>query len=124
MSGGNRVQRTNGRIAVRVHKELRPFIRTAIPSWPLGLEQRDEPWQVLALRDETQTVLTLWRQDDAPADVRVPVRTLRGREVQIEVLFPADGAAWGITWSAGDGVLEVDTDDPSLAARVVRLTPQ
>lgn len=69
--------------AVRVHKDLRPFIRTATPSWPLGLAQRDEQWQALALRDRTQTVLTLWHQDGAATDVRVSLPYLRGRDVDL-----------------------------------------
>ncbi len=110
--------------AVRVHKDLRSFIRTATPSWPLGLAQRDEPWQALALRDRTQTVLTLWHQDGAATDVRVSLPSLRGRDVHVEVLFPAGAPAWGIAWSSEDGVLEMTAADASLAARVLRLTPQ
>lgn len=110
--------------AVRIHKALRPVIRTATPSWPLGLAQREEPWLALALRDEAQTVLTLWRQEGAPSAARIPVPALRGREVDVETLFPVSAPAWEVTWSADDGVLEVVAQDPSLAARVLRLTAQ
>ncbi|MEV8024159.1 hypothetical protein [Microbacterium sp. NPDC080220] len=110
--------------AVRVHKDLRPFIRTATPSWPLGLAQRDEQWQALALRDRTQTVLTLWHQDGTATDVRVSLPSLRGRDVHVEVLFPAGAPAWGIAWSSEDEVLEVTAANASLTARVLRLTPQ
>lgn len=107
--------------AVHVHKDLRPFIRAATPSWPLGLDQRNEPWQALALRDSAVTVLTLWRQEGAPPTVRIPLPAFAGVDLDLEVLFPDAGSAWDSTWSSADGVLEVGTDDPSLAARVVRL---
>ncbi|AZS42898.1 Bifunctional alpha-galactosidase/sucrose kinase AgaSK [Microbacterium oleivorans] len=106
--------------AVRVHKELRPFIRTATPSWPLGLDQREEPWQALAFRGDTETLLTLWRQEGAPSTVRIPLPALAGAELDIETIFPVTAPGWELTWSAADAVLDVVATDPALAARVVR----
>ncbi|WIB62106.1 alpha-galactosidase (plasmid) [Curtobacterium sp. MCLR17_007] len=109
--------------AVRVHKGLRPLLRSGTPSWPLGLDQRDEPWLALAVADGYERVLTLWRQDGAPDTIDVPVPALAGRDVTVTTVFPTALDAWPTTWDAEHGTLRVTTaGDRAMAARTFRLT--
>ncbi|GAA1695229.1 alpha-galactosidase [Glycomyces endophyticus] len=113
--------------AVAAHRELLPHTRTAVSSWPLGLDHRG-PWQAFALHTETAAVLTVWRLPGAPGALELALPALRGEHVTCDQVFPAPGTPgmgeWSHAWNAADGVLRIATDVPAPTARVLRLTKE
>jgi len=113
--------------AVEVYQGLRGFLRTAHPVWPLGLPGWDDSWLALALADEGDDdyLLHLWHRQPGPQDVVVPLPRLRGRDLQIETLFPTRLAAWELRWDPVAATLHVRAPHTSavLTARTLRLTP-
>lgn len=109
--------------AVRVARSLRPVLRSATPTWPLGLPEWDAPWISLALRTADETLVAVWRRggDNASAELRFP--HLAGSPVEVEPVFPVDLPGWDTTWDAAEGVLRVRSDDAPVAARTFLLRP-
>ncbi|ROP49148.1 MULTISPECIES: glycoside hydrolase family 36 protein [unclassified Rathayibacter] len=77
---------------IGVHKSLRPFVRDALPFWPLGLPAWEDEWVALGLHSASRSWLTVWRRP-------VPGRFAEGA-------FPAALGGWALTeTSTGDSVL-------------------
>jgi alpha-galactosidase len=130
--------------AVRVHKELRGSLASAVPFWPLGLPRWTDPWIALGLRTAQASYLTVWHRGPFDAGsggravtgtaaaagagagtqpgITLPVPHLSGRPVTAEVLYPRSAGA-GATWDAAASTLRVDLPRfPS--AGVIRLGPR
>ncbi|MEV5613125.1 alpha-galactosidase [Streptomyces sp. NPDC052225] len=83
-------QRARVREALDVYRGLRDDLRTAVPFWPLGLPEWEDPWVALGMRAGSTNYVTVWRRGGA-ARQSVPVPHLRGRPATARVLFPAGG---------------------------------
>ena len=99
--------------AVRVHKDLRGSLASALPFWPLGLPRWTDAWIALGLRAPEASYLTVWHRGPFDAetgtlagggaltgtgtgtrpDITLPVPHLRGRPVNAEVLYPRSAGA-------------------------------
>src|SRR5262249_18673780 len=55
-------QRRAVHAAIKVYKEIRADLATAVPEWPLGLPAWTDPWLSLALRSPDATYLAVWRR--------------------------------------------------------------
>ncbi|MFC0531786.1 glycoside hydrolase family 36 protein [Phytohabitans kaempferiae] len=115
-------QRESVRAAVRAHQAIRADLATAVPLWPLGLPRWDDPWLSLALRSGEVTYLAVWRRGGATAPVPLALPHLRGRAVDIDVLYPRELPAWRLDWAAGTGSLTVTPTGAEPAARLLRIT--
>jgi alpha-galactosidase len=101
--------------AVRVHKDLRHGLASALPFWPLGLPHWTDPWIALGMRTPQVSYLTAWHRGPVGAVARigdqsgitVPVPHLRGQPVTVDVLYPRWGGA-GATWHAAASALSVE----------------
>jgi alpha-galactosidase len=102
--------------AVRVHKDLRGCLASALPFWPLGLPRWTDSWIALGLRTPQASYLTVWRRGpfgggsgsgagDQPG-ITLPVPHLGGQRVTADVLYPRSTGA-GATWDAAAGTLSV-----------------
>ncbi|MHC5794723.1 glycoside hydrolase family 36 protein [Lacisediminihabitans sp. FW035] len=100
-----------GRVAdaIAVHKTLRPFIREALPFWPLGHGGWEDPWLGVGLRAGSRRVVALWHRPgpartgdaDAGRTVRLPAPDgARG----LRILYPTDR---GVSVAALPGGVEV-----------------
>jgi hypothetical protein len=114
-AGGASVRR-----AVRVYKELRHRIPGALPVWPLGLPGWYDPWCAAGLADPEGLLVQVWRRGGEESVV-LPLPSLAGRDVDVEVLFPA-AARGTLSWSPEHGTLHVHLPDAP-SARLLRLTP-
>jgi alpha-galactosidase len=100
--------------AVRVHKDLRDSLASALPFWPLGLPRWTDPWIALGLRTPHASYLTVWHRGPFEGDagtgtqpeITLPVPRLRGRRVTADVLYPRSAAA-AATWDAAASALSV-----------------
>lgn len=79
--------------AVRVHKELRADLASAVPFWPLDLPTWTAPWTALGMRAEAACYLTVWRRDGTEGTAVLPLPHLRGADVAPRVLFPSDAGS-------------------------------
>ncbi|MGW0982904.1 alpha-galactosidase [Streptomyces xiamenensis] len=112
-------QLTLVREAVRVYQGLRADLPGAVPFWPLGLPDWEEPWPALGLRAaDGTTYLTVWRRGGGPVRT-LPLPAWRGRAVEPEILYPA-ATAGTVAWSAPEGELTV-TLPRAPAALLLRL---
>ncbi|WP_370351157.1 alpha-galactosidase [Catenulispora sp. EB89] len=94
--------------AIAVYKRIRTDIPAAVPFWPLGLPGWTDPWIALGLRGAATTYVTVWRRpgEESAAEQTLPVPHLKGRDVDISVLFPQDTKS-SIGWSPAAGELTV-----------------
>jgi alpha-galactosidase len=83
--GLNEDQRTLVREAVEVHKSIRGDIRSAIPSWPLGLPGYHDSWICAALATAEAFYVAVWRREGGPGSstIKLPSGAAAGR-----VLYP------------------------------------
>ena len=80
----SREQRALVAEAVRVHKDLRGSLASALPFWPLGLPRWTDPWIALGLRAPEASYLTVWHRGPFEGD-REPDR---GRDLEAPELEP------------------------------------
>ena len=102
--------------AVRVYKELRAAIASALPFWPLGLPRWADPWVALGLRAPAASLPDRLAPRPAAGNRcqsasrrrsdSVPVPHLQGVPVTAEVLYPRHAGAEA-DWSASVGLLTV-----------------
>ena len=113
--------RESVRHAVRVYKELRHRIPGALPVWPLGLPGWYDPWCAAGLADPEGLLVQVWRRSGEESVV-LPLPSLAGRDVDVEVLFPA-AARGTLSWSQEHRTLHIHLPDAP-SARLLRLTPR
>jgi alpha-galactosidase len=112
------------RAAVRAYRDIRADLAVAVPLWPLGLPAWDDPWLSLALRTGEAVYLAVWRRAGAKASTALSLPHLRGRTVDIEVLYPRRLPGWACEWAADTGSLTVTpTQQEPAAARLFRIVP-
>ncbi|MEO3867309.1 alpha-galactosidase [Nonomuraea sp. B12E4] len=119
------------RDGVRLHQSLRPDLPRAVPCWPLGLPGWDDPWLALGLRTEEGVHLGIWRRPGAADDPshRATARTvlsfphLAGRDLRVEIAYPAAAGGWTYAWDPRTAELAVTTALPAPTARILRLRP-
>jgi len=95
-----------GRVAdaIAVHKTLRPFIREAVPFWPLGRPGWEDPWVSVGLRGGSRSVIALWRRSgDTAAETSVLITAPDGAS-GLRVLYPTDR---GVQLRSVEGGIEV-----------------
>lgn len=112
------------REAVRVFREIRADLAVSAPVWPLELPGWRDPWLSLGLRSGDVTHVAVWRRDGAGADVALSLPHLRGRSVDVEVLYPRDLPAWSHSWDRGTGSLTLaPAHQDTASARLFRIAP-
>jgi alpha-galactosidase len=111
--------------AVAVHRELRGFLGTATPRWPLGLPGWEDPWLALELAGAEHSVLHLWHRHPGPGRITLTFPRLRGQPLEISTIFPTRLPPWDTRWDATTATLEIipAASTSALSARTFRLTP-
>ncbi|PBC70362.1 alpha-galactosidase [Streptomyces sp. TLI_235] len=111
--------------AVAVHKSIRAGLREAVPAWPLGLPNWEDPWITLALRTPDTTYVTAWRRtgEETVRDLDLP--HLAGADVHVEVLYPASSRA-GTVWrpDAAELALTLPAAPSAVLLRLTRTSPE
>ncbi|SIM59830.1 glycoside hydrolase family 36 protein [Micromonospora cremea] len=124
LDGMDADQTESVRAAVQVHREIRGDLAAAVPLWPLGLPGWDDPWLSLALRAGDVVYLAVWRRAGGTPATTLSLPHLRGRDVEIDLLYPRRLPAWRCDWAAGTGSLTVSPNRPEpAAARLFRIVP-
>jgi alpha-galactosidase len=117
---------------VRVHGQMRPVLRAAVPFWPLGLPSWDDAWICLGLRDPAgDAYLVVWSRPGHAVGTRAPAvgsvdlplpPELVGRSVRIA--YPQGLGGWHVEATSA-GFLRITADAGGPTARVLHLpSPQ
>ncbi|WP_202919142.1 glycoside hydrolase family 36 protein [Saccharothrix deserti] len=110
------------RTAVRVFQDIRTDLANAVPVWPLGLPGWSDPWLSLALRSGDVTHLAAWRRGGDSAGVTLSLPHLRGRHIDIDVLYPRELPPWTTDWDTDAGSLTLTpTHHDTASARLFRI---
>jgi len=99
-------------IGIQLHKQIRSKLAEAVPAWPIGLPDYHADWICLALRTDEEDYLAVWKREDGPGSIAIP---LGGRE-QVEPIFPS--LAERPETAVEDGELQLQMSGPS--ARLFR----
>lgn len=106
--------------AIKLYREIRKSIKTAVPFWPIGLSQFDDDFVSLGLRtDNDSAYIAVWRREGEDEHISLPVGFMRDKQVNAECIYPsfADNG-----YAFKDGVLDVDIKP--YTARLFKLTPE
>jgi len=115
-------QLSSVRDAVATYRDIRADLATATPVWPLGLPAWGDSWLSLALRAGDVTYLAVWRRDGAAETVALVLDHLRGRDLDLDVLYPRHLPAWTSRWAPETGSLTVTPTRPDThSARIFRI---
>jgi alpha-galactosidase len=111
--------------ATVAYGELREFLPTSHPRWPLGLPSWDDSWLALELIDQdgAESVLHLWHRHPGPNDVVLPIPRLRGHLLEVQTIFPTHLPEWDTDWDPITAELRVIAPgSAAFSARTLRLT--
>ncbi|UBU16188.1 glycoside hydrolase family 36 protein [Nonomuraea gerenzanensis] len=108
---------------VRLHRSLRADLLRATPCWPLGLPGWDDPWLALGLRTGQVTRLAVWRRPGASGTAVLRLPHLAGRDLTVELAYPAAAEGWACSWNARAAELTVTATTPAPTARILHLRP-
>jgi len=111
------------REAVSAARSLRPELVDAVPSWPTGLPGWEDRFVSAALSTDRVTLVSVWDRGDADGEQALALPALRGREVDVDVVFPRRLARWSTRWDAEASTLTVRSPAGSVGARTFSLTP-
>ncbi|MEU4158631.1 alpha-galactosidase [Actinoplanes sp. NPDC026670] len=110
------------RDGVDAFRAIRAGLAATVPVWPLGLPGWDDSWLALGLHSGDTTHLGLWRRPGASAEVTIDLEHLRGRRVELDVLYPNRAVVWPCHWNTETGSLTVTTTPGEpYAARILRI---
>ena len=105
--------------AIKLYREIRKDIRSAVPFWPIGLSGFGDEFTSLGLRnDDGSAYIAVWRREGDSGSVTLPVGYLSGRQARAECIYPsfADNR-----YEFADGALTADM--APYTARLFKITP-
>lgn len=105
--------------AITYYKTIRPLTKKALPYWPLGLSYYGDPWVSLGLEAEGKDFLAVWRRDSQSPVQEIPVKHLKGKDVQAVCAYP-ENAECAYLWNKEAGTLTVELP-ARVSARIFEL---
>jgi alpha-galactosidase len=109
--------------ALAAYRELRTYLPTALPHWPIGLPAWRDGWVSLALEVDSDSVagyLLAWRRDADSLAIELPIPWTADRPLRPEVVFPTSPTEADVTWHPDVRSLTIRL--PEWSAVLVRLT--
>jgi alpha-galactosidase len=92
--------------AITLYKEIRQDIPHSLPFWPLGVPAFEDQWLSLALHCHRTTYLAVWRLESASPSHVLPIKYLKGKQVQSDCIYPSrHSCQW--QWQSQRGALSV-----------------
>jgi alpha-galactosidase len=105
--------------AITLYKQIRQDIPHSIPFWPLGVPAFADQWLSLALHCHRTTYLAVWRLESANPSHVLPIKYLKGKEVQCDCIYPSmHSCQW--QWQSKSGALSVSLPRQN-SARIFRI---
>lgn len=85
--------------ALDYYKQIRPYIKEALPFWPLGLPNDQSEWICLGLRHEERSFIAVWRVKGEAEQLVLPLAGRSYKASTMRIAYPAQ-AAGELTWNA------------------------
>ncbi len=105
--------------ALEFYKSIRGDIKVSLPYWPLGISAYKDPWVSLGLRTPGKDYLAVWRRNSQFAVTSIPVKHLKGKDVEVTCGYPKTGdCKW--RWNKEAGELTVELPE-AVSARVFQM---
>lgn len=105
---------------LNVYKTMRAHIKTALPTWPIGMRRMRDGWHAFGLENENQLHLAVWRTHDASPVLDIPLNAYRNQELTVECAYPQQAdCQW--QWHAPSGILTVNFPKNDMA-RLFKIT--
>jgi alpha-galactosidase len=102
------------------YKSIRQEIPSALPFWPMGFAKHGDDWMSLGLDfakkegEKANSLLAIWKIKGAPS-CTLALPQYQGKELQIEIAFPAQDEACQASWDAQEGLLTVTMNGDGMA---------
>jgi alpha-galactosidase len=107
---------------VAAHKRMRTDLTRSVPRFPNGLPSWDQPWTTVLLDAGDVAYLLAWRQQHAPAELRVDLAATKIQAPTVEQLYPPAGVVADWAQAVEGTRLELKVADAAPAARVYKIT--
>ncbi len=102
--------------------DLREELVQSVPTWPIGLPGWEDRWVSLALETDARVLVSVWDRGEDANERTLIFPALRGRDVDVTVVFPQHLTAWATRWDAETGSLTVRSAPGTVGARTFALT--
>ena len=110
------------REAIKLYREIRKDIKSAVPFWPLGMSRIDDDFVCLGLRNEDNSAyLAVWRREGADDTVTLPIGFLKGKNANVKCIYPSFNEN-EFAFNKASGTLSAQLKG-KLTARLYKLTP-
>ena len=108
------------REGVELARRFEGHLTSAVPTWPLGLVQWEQPWVAVGLSTPEESYVVIWSRGDGRDGVELDIP-----DGDVEVLYPSGDAftSWEVNRPSPDR-LAVSTTSPQPQARVLRIVHQ
>lgn len=106
---------------MKVYKDIRGDIPTALPFWPLGMPAWHDDWLSLGLNavEKNTLYISVWRRGGS-TKCSLPIVPFKGKkDVKVEVLYPTKFQSKA-SWDNGSSALQVEFPETT-CARLIRL---
>jgi len=110
------------REAVDAAKRLRGVIARSTPFWPAGLPAGGGAVS-MGLADGATAYVSAWNRGGTEP-IRLDLPGFRGRDVDVETVFPRTLEEWDTEWNGEEGILTVRAVDAVTSARTFRIAPR
>lgn len=105
--------------ALEYYKRIRGNLKTALPYWPLGISDYEDPWVSLGLKAQRGEYLAVWRRESQSQIKDLPLKHLKGKEITVSCAYPREGKC-AYEWHKEAGVLTVKLPE-RISARIFEI---
>jgi alpha-galactosidase len=106
---------------INCYKNIRQYIKHAVPFWPLGLPEFSDRWFSLGLDCGDKMYLAVWRLGDSNS-CELPIRELKLSDVSVNCIYPASQEC-NYQWNTSSSILSVVLPEQN-SARLFEITVQ
>lgn len=105
---------------------VRPVIEQSVPFWPLGIPMWNDSVIALGLRDDSQSLITVWGRNvnEAQSIAKLHVPQYQYQDICVKPIFPVtdEFTPWSTEWNSEQAVLTVRIPPHEYVSRTFQLT--
>lgn len=107
---------------IKLYREIRKDIKTAVPFFPLGLSHFDDDYTALGLKNEDGSAyIALWRREGED-NVTLPLEMFKNENVTAQIIYPSFNEN-NISFNKRSGTLSAEMKD-RYTARIIKITKE
>lgn len=105
---------------------VQPVIEQSVPFWPLGMPMWNDSVIALGLRDDSQSLITVWGRNvnEAQSIAKLHVPQYQYQDICVKPIFPVtdEFTPWSTEWNSEQAVLTVRIPPHEYVSRTFQLT--